>query len=161
MVVMMEMGMIRPLDLEFSIYACDGRKTIGDAKSVFKRGIENSFLENLGQQRKTERIKVKPFEIIKDFKFTEVFSCFSGDFDSLCFIEDQIVKFCKHEKEFFLKNKNENKDSAVFMLYKVGFDFWVCQIVTLADELSINRFKLGNPIKLKGKYLHKVIIPIR
>jgi hypothetical protein len=136
---------------------CDGIKTIAKSSDTFTTIGPSFFSSPLYKQAETNETLIEIFEVVKESTLlSEIFKEIKGSFESFCFTENQIDDFCKFNKDFL----NKNEGSANFFLYKIFDDFFICQVVVTANGLSIHRYKLGDDMILKGKYRHRVMIPV-
>lgn len=110
--------------------ATSGKKTIAQAKDVFS-WIDLDFKEwgTDVKGKATKELAVSVYENDKDRTFKEMFT---GDLDSLCLTQEQIIEFGRQAEVGWY-----------FLLFKVASEFFVARVSRNADGnrgVNVNRF---------------------
>ncbi|MEI7451795.1 MAG: hypothetical protein WCK37_01175 [Candidatus Falkowbacteria bacterium] len=150
---------LRPLILDETMLIEDivnSEVSIAKAKATFKSHIDDNF-KNWGLDKSsvdTAEINVKPFELIANAKFAEIFTSFSNDLDELCFTQAQIIRFCEKYPRQLRQDGNAN-----FFLMKENDEYFVVSVGVGSGGLGVHvrRFDSGNV--WDAAYLHGVFVP--
>ncbi|HOZ53678.1 MAG TPA: hypothetical protein PK142_03305 [bacterium] len=98
----------------------DGRAIIVEAKNVFDHLIAHISFEKKGLIKEGKNVpetEVEVYEMTRNAIFKEIFFSFSGQFDSLCLTQNQIIDFCVKHSEHL-----KNEGLATFFLTKKDFE---------------------------------------
>ena len=115
--------------------ACDGTRTLAQAKDVFKGYIDPDFT-NLGLDvpgATTPSMCMQVHEQIKDGSFRDLLTSLSSDLDKVAMkSQHQIVQFWKEHREWLLQDGN-----ATFFLFKKKGEFFVADVRVHSDGLRV------------------------
>lgn len=125
-----------------SFPACDGTRTLTQAKDLFSSHIDFEFtswgLDVVGVA--TPAAAVQVHELVKDGTFRQIFTSLSGDLDKLIMSQHQIATFCQEHREWLRQD-----GYATFFLFKEKGEFFVaCVYVHSAGlRVHVSRFEYG------------------
>jgi len=94
---------LQPVSSFLPLQGLDGSVYLKDAKGEFS-GIDNDFMKFRSNNKKTDAIECRVWELTKTSKFIGMFQSFNLDLSELLFTEHQIVEFSTHYSEYFGKS---------------------------------------------------------
>ncbi len=144
-------------DEEIWISPTTGRKTIVQSSDVFTGRVDPDF-KKWGTNKtgkSTEKTKVGIYEMKKNATFEQMFDSL-GNFNKLCFEQEQIINFCLEHPD-----KLKKDGYGIFFLFKVEGQNrpFVAYVYLDADELfvDVNRFDFG--IVWLAGFRRRVVVP--
>ena len=109
----------------------------------------------INPQQKTEKAKVKIFEIRKDGNYMTLFKSFNIDLEKLCMTQSQIRIFCQNQKE-----KLRTDGYGTFFLFKEGNVFFVAYVYFgEGGRLRLNVRKFRYDCVWCASYRHRLVVP--
>ncbi len=137
--------------------ACDGTKTIAQAKDTFTAYLDGDF-ENYGTNkpgRLTEAQPVVVHELIKDGNFPQIFGSLGTDLNKLCHQQDQVINFTKKFRQWLRQD-----GYATLFLFKVGDQFFVAGVHVCSDgPLSAYVSRFGRAFVWYAGFQLRVVLP--
>ncbi|MCF7820445.1 MAG: hypothetical protein K9M44_03180 [Candidatus Pacebacteria bacterium] len=136
--------------------ALDGKATIANAKSTFKSYLDSNFknwkLDNKGKA--TEKTSVQVYEMAKDATFSQMFNSLSGDLDSLCLTQNQIISFYEKHPSYLRQD-----GCTTFFLFKENEAYFVANVLVFSDGLYVRVNHFGLAHVWYAEHAHRLVVP--
>ncbi|MDD4412713.1 MAG: hypothetical protein PHR00_03655 [Patescibacteria group bacterium] len=120
---------------DITIKACDGQRTIAQAKELFTGFLDADFENwNLDKPGKaTPATKAKVYELRQDAKFKQMFESLNPDLDKLCLTQAQIIAFVEDHQDWL-----RTDGYGTFFLFKENEEYFVAEVYfSSSDALEV------------------------
>ncbi|MFP4515039.1 MAG: hypothetical protein ACLFNO_03505 [Parcubacteria group bacterium] len=137
------------------IEATTDKAGIAKSKEVFKSWLDPDFdsLDLDVEQKPSEGVEVEVYELKKGRTFKEIFASFKQDLDSLCFTQQQIVKFCQMYEDRLHPNW------VTFFPFKENNDYFIAYVRKYPDGLYALALCYEFNLVWEAKCSYRLVVP--